>query len=90
MSENLETGSFWCENSSVGMKTNFHVNLTFETCFHTKSTRFHIKVSCELNPCFFLIIHEEGEGQGQVALWHVYDPPGLFMVEASLRRDCGS
>jgi hypothetical protein len=51
MSEKLETGSFWCENSLVGVKTNFHVNLT---CFHTKSTRFHTKVWCELNPCFFL------------------------------------
>jgi hypothetical protein len=54
MSENPETGSFWCENNLVGVKTNFDVNLT---CFHTKSTRFNIKVWCELNPCFFLM-HE--------------------------------
>ena len=41
MSEKPETGSFWCENSFVGVETNFHVNLTR---FHTKSTRFHTKV----------------------------------------------
>jgi hypothetical protein len=34
------------------VKTNFHVNLT---CFHTKSTRIHTKVWCELNPCFSLM-----------------------------------
>ena len=34
------------------MKTNFDVNLTGS---HTKSTRFHTKVWCELNPYFFLM-----------------------------------
>jgi hypothetical protein len=53
MSVKPETSSFWCENSLVGVKTNFHVNLT---CFHAKSTRFHTKVWCELNPCFFLML----------------------------------
>jgi hypothetical protein len=41
--------NLYTENSLVGVKTNFHVNLT---CFHTKSTRFHTKVWCELKPCF--------------------------------------
>ncbi len=49
MSEVPETGSVWCENSVVGVKTHFHVNLT---CFHIKSPHFHTKVWCELNPCF--------------------------------------
>ena len=49
MSEVPETGSFWFENSLVGVKTNVHLNLT---CFHTKNTRFHTKVWCEVNPCF--------------------------------------
>ena len=52
MSEVPETGSVWCENSVVGVKTHFHVNLT---CFHAKSTRIHTKVWCELNPCFSLM-----------------------------------
>ena len=52
MSEVPETGSVWCENSVVGVKTHFHVNLT---CFHIKSPHFHTKVWCELNPCFFLM-----------------------------------
>jgi hypothetical protein len=52
MSEKPETSSFWCENSLVDVKPNFHVNLT---CFHTKSSCFHTKVCCELNPCFFLM-----------------------------------
>jgi hypothetical protein len=53
MSEVSETGSFWCEKSVVGVKTKFPENLT---CFHTKSTGFHTKVWCELNPLFFLMI----------------------------------